>query len=92
MVNSVRHIDFGREASLLFTRMQVQPEAIGKVHLYKRFKDDGLMVIEGSDAQVLELIRGWNRTSSWKVEKVTLCRPDTTTMTTEILRDTSENR
>ncbi len=47
---------------------------------------DGLMVIEGSDAQVLELIRGWNRISSWKIEKVALCRPDTTTTTTESLQ------
>ena len=66
-----------REQGQLVTRFSLYPDAVGAVQLYKRFKDDGLMIVEGSDEQIIELIRGWNRMSDWRIEKITISRCDT---------------
>ena len=74
-----------RETSLLFTRFQLQPDKVGIVKLYKRFKDDGLIVVEGDDLQITELIRAWNRISDWKIEKVTICRESTSEVRSKVI-------
>ena len=75
-----------REASLLFTRMVVAKDTIGDGSLYRRFKDDGLIFIEGTDTQIIELFRGWNRISEWRIDKITICRQGTRTASSEKFR------
>ncbi len=44
------------------------------IDFYSRFKDDGFMICDGSDDDIVQLINEWNCMSDWRIEKVYIAR------------------